>query len=138
MSYITSNISVFTQNKYSFLKKKKFHLKSMCLYNQSSLHEHIIPLLIMTSYITEMASSSSSSSHPMCRSFSSESQRKEWSKRLSLRGMHKTRDVIYYVRVYFSFIYKCFLFGTGFCNTKNWYNTKISIITSNTNCPNID
>ncbi|KAJ6635699.1 Adenylate cyclase type 6, partial [Pseudolycoriella hygida] len=35
---------------------------------------------------------SSSSSHPMCRSFSSESQRKEWSKRLSLRGVHKNRD----------------------------------------------
>lgn len=46
-------------------------------------------------FITEMASSSSS--HPMCRSFSSESQRKEWSKRLSLRGMHKSRDVMCFI-----------------------------------------
>lgn len=33
------------------------------------------------------------SQHPMCRSFSSESQKKDWGKRLSLRGIHKNKEV---------------------------------------------
>lgn len=56
------------------------------------------PLLInIFLSLVEMATASSSSSNPMCRSFSSESQRKEWSKRLSLRGIHKNRDVNHFV-----------------------------------------
>lgn len=31
--------------------------------------------------------------HPMCRSFSAEAQKKDWSKRLSLRGIHKAKEV---------------------------------------------
>lgn len=34
-----------------------------------------------------------SASHPMCRSYSSESQKKDWSKRLSLRGNPRSKEV---------------------------------------------
>lgn len=34
-----------------------------------------------------------SSSIPMCRSLSSESQKKDWGKRLSFRGNHKSKEV---------------------------------------------
>lgn len=34
-----------------------------------------------------------SAPHPMCRSFSSESQRKDWGKRLSLRGNPRNKEV---------------------------------------------
>lgn len=70
------------------------------------IHHHHVQIFHYTFtdnvFLTEMASSSSSS-HPMCRSFSSESQRKEWSKRLSLRGIHKNRDVRCFVNDKFSF-----------------------------------
>lgn len=52
----------------------------------------------------ENMSSTSSSLHPMCRSFSAESQKKDWSKRLSLRGNPRSKEVLKkYFHLIFSF-----------------------------------
>lgn len=46
---------------------------------------------------TETTSAVMAAPHPMSRSFSSDGQKKEWSKRLSLRGIHKTKEVNVFV-----------------------------------------
>lgn len=51
------------------------------------------------------SSSSSSILHPMCRSFSAEGQKKEWSKRLSLRGSPRSKEVITKKNILISIIF---------------------------------